>query len=666
VIYPYFISNFVSDFVFKVSEKERVPAPWLVKKYKSSGLIETNFLKSFFRGSVLLFSFSIGVASTTLLHASLELAIAETPNRLGKQQAQVDRGEKTISQVNVLFVNPSVGDDKVGNGSEQTPWKTITRAIEVAAPNSTIILAQGTYSSATGEVFPLILKPGITIQGDVRSKGRGTVIQGGDDYLSRSFGKQNVGIVAANNTTVTGITVTNPNPRGYGMLIESANAVISENIFVGSTQDGISVTGNAAPTISKNYFYQNKANGLTVSGNARGEIRENIFQQTGFGINIAQNAEPLIIGNQIQYNRAGIVVQANARPKLRNNQILSNREDGLVVIAQAMPDLGNANEAGGNEFRNNTRYDINANASKQLFSAFGNRIASDRIAGKIDLSGNGNTVNTGNRDAIAQSLPVRRQNQLQNQLQPQQTTPTITSGNEITFAAPNAPAETNSNLSRTNTLRNNRSISKSGLIVNPAMNGLNSQLMPLQAANSMLNTALNTAASAPKLPTARTPERNINQQNGFPTPSSLPAYPQPRTNQREISDTAQINYVRINPGTIEFSAPQTGVNQAASGTIQPIQTIPAAPMPYNSPSLVASVGNPMVNTATGIRYRVIVPTTSDRDEEIVRFLAPGAFRTNRQGQAVIQVGVFSNTFNAEQMLRVLNNNGLKGAIEPLN
>ncbi|NJL61393.1 MAG: DUF1565 domain-containing protein [Methylacidiphilales bacterium] len=649
-----------------MSQKKRVPAPWLVKKYKSSGFPDANFLKSFFRCSVLLVSFSIGVASTTLLHASLESAIAETPNPLGKQQAQVDRGERTISQVNVLFVNPSVGDDKVGNGSEQTPLKTIARAIEVAVPNSTIILAQGTYTAATGEVFPLILKPGITIQGDVRTKGRGTVIQGGDDYLSRSFGKQNVAIIAANNTTVTGITVTNPNPRGYGMLIESANAVINENTFAGSTQDGISVTGNAAPTISKNYFYQNKANGLTVSGNARPEIRENIFQQTGFGINIAQHAEPLVIGNQIQYNRAGIVVQANARPKLRNNQILGNREDGLVVIAQAMPDLGNANESGGNEFRSNTRYDINASASKQLFSAFGNRIASDRIAGKVDLSGNSNN-STG---AIsAQSLPVRQPLQWQNrsqqnQLQPQQTTQTITSGNEVTFTAPNAPTEANSNFSRPNTLRNNRTIPKSALTVNPGMNGLNSQLVPLRAANSMLNTALNPAVSAPKLPIARTPERSINPQNGFPTPSSLPA------NQRETSDTAQLNYVRINPGTIEFSAPQTGVNQVASETIQPqmqpIQTIPAAPMPYNSPSLVAFASNGMVNNSTGIRYRVIVPATSDRDEEMVRFLAPGAFRTNRQGQPVIQVGVFSNTFNAEQMLRVLNNNGLKGAIEPLN
>jgi parallel beta-helix repeat protein len=647
LIYPYFVYN--------MSGKERVASPWLAKNRKLSGFLKANFFKSFFRCLVLLFSFSIGVTSPMLLHVFLESVIAETPDRLSKQQAQIDRGEKTISQVNVLFVNPSVGDDKVGNGSERSPFRTIARAIEAAAPNSKVFLAEGTYSSATSEVFPLILKPGMTIQGDVRGKGRGILIQGGDDYLSRSFGKQNIAIVGANNTTMTGITVTNSNPRGYGMLIESANAVISENIFAGSTQDGILVTGNAAPTISKNYFYQNKANGLTVSGNARPEIRDNIFQQTGFGINITQNAEPLIISNQIQYNRAGIVVQANARPKLRNNQILSSHEDGLVVIAQAMPDLGNANEGGGNEFRSNTRYDINASASKQLFSAFGNRIASDRIAGKVDMSGN--------TAPVAQSLPARQQLQLQNPPQPQQTSKVTTSGNEITFSAPNVPTETNSNVSRTNTLRNARSIP------NPGSQRLNSQLMPLQSANLMLNTA----TSAPQYPVARTqairttPERNINQQNGFPIPSSLSAYQQPaatqRATQRATSDTAQINYVRINPGTIEFSAPQTGTMQPQ---MQPIQTIPVATMPYNPASPIASTGNAMVNTTTGLRYRVIVPATSERDEQMVRFLAPGSFRTSRKGQVVIQVGVFSNTFNAEQMLRVLNNNGLKGAIEPLN
>ncbi len=569
--------------------------------------LKINEITSVFRSSVLLLGLTITVASTILSSAFYSTAVAQTQS----SQQRTVQGEQTISQVNVLFVNPSAGDDKTGNGSERTPFKTITQALHVAAPQSTIMLAPGTYTEQTGEVFPLILKPGVSIQGDASTKGRGIVIQGGDDYLSRTFGKQNAAIVGANQASITGITVMNPKPRGYGILIESTNPTISENTFAGSTQDGISITGNATPVISKNYFYQNKANGLTVSGNARPEIRENIFQQTGFGINIAQSAEPLIIGNQIQFNRAGVVVQASSRPKLRNNSILSNREDGLVVIAQAVPDLGSATEPGGNEFRNNGRYDINANASKQLFSAVGNSIASNRIAGKVDISGNTTPV------ATAQSV----------------STPTESS-NEITFTAPSPTT----NIARNNLISNRIS-----------RQPLNSQLTPLRPINSQLG-----AVRAP----------------------------QPGTN-----DTPQINYVRINPETVEFTAPASASTQlSAPQPLQPIQTISPnatslesinqlgtrntnnviqmptsgmAPMPNNQSLQIATA-------STNIRYRVIVPTSSERDEDVIRFLAPGAFRTTIRGQGVVQVGVFSNTFNAEQMLRVLNNNGLKGMIEPLN
>ncbi|MBF2065061.1 MAG: DUF1565 domain-containing protein [Calothrix sp. C42_A2020_038] len=623
------------------------------------------------RSSVLILGLSITITSTVLFSIFSGTAVAQTKNG----QERTVQGEQTISQVNVLFVNPSVGDDKAGNGGERTPFKSISQALRAATPNSTIMLAPGTYSEQTGEVFPLILKPGVSLLGDAKTKGRGIVIQGGDDYLSRSFGKQNVAIVGANQSSIAGVTIMNPNPRGYGLLIESTNPTISDNTFADSTQDGISITGHATPVISKNYFYQNKANGLTVSGNARPEIKENIFQQTGFGINIAQNAEPLIINNQIQYNRTGIVVQASSRPKLRNNSIQNNREDGLVVIAQAVPDLGNTTEPGGNEFRNNARYDINASASKQLFSAVGNTIANNRIAGRVDISGN-----------VASS--TRTQDSVQ---------PTV-SGNEITFTAPSLPETTRPNnrlapLPTKNVARNtsnnrhssrqNQSTPVRGLIgntsntTNTVAGVVNSQLMPLQPANSLLN---NLQAPQPRV---SSPRNNI-QNSSFPTPTSLTA-----SQNAVSSDTSQINYVRINPQTIEFSAQEPQ-------PLQPIQTIPPvsaanflsgsvnqplsapnniiqmptplqrAPMPYNPPSLITSTGTQIASISSGIRYRVLVPTSSERDEEIIRFLAPGAFRTNVRGQGVIQVGVFSNTFNAEQMLRVLNNNGLKGMIEPLN
>jgi parallel beta-helix repeat protein len=126
---------------------------------------------------------------------------------------------------------------------------------------------------------------------------------------------------------------------------------------------------------------------MTISGNARPEIRENIFQETGFGINIAENSFPVVVANQIQNNRSGIIIQANATPMLRNNIIQGNKEDGLVVIAQARPDLGLSHDPGKNVFQNNGRYDINAKAAKLVFPAAGNNLVSNRIQGKVDLEG---------------------------------------------------------------------------------------------------------------------------------------------------------------------------------------------------------------------------------------------------------------------------------------
>lgn len=325
----------------------------------------------------------LGLTSVTILITNVSNVLAQVPRAI----EPIVQNRQTIAQVNQLFVNSSQGNDKTGNGSAIAPWRTITQALEASPPNSVIILAPGTYSSTTGEVFPLMLKAGVAIQGDISNKGKTVTITGGGEYLSRRFGGQNVTIVGANQTSLTGVTVSNINSRGYGLWIESSNIVVSENTFTNNTQDGIAVTGDATPSISKNFFIRNGANGITISGNARPEIRENIFEDTGFGINIAQNSAPVVVANQIQNNRSGIIVQANATPLFRNNVIQGNKEDGLVVIAQARPDLGISYDPGKNVFRNNGRYDINAQAAKLIISAAGNNLVSNRISGKVDLQG---------------------------------------------------------------------------------------------------------------------------------------------------------------------------------------------------------------------------------------------------------------------------------------
>ncbi|MBN3924498.1 DUF1565 domain-containing protein [Nostoc sp. NMS4] len=598
----------------------------------------------FFSFSVLSLTVGIGAASIAFLGINLDSAFAQIPSTPDLAPLHT----QTPSQANVLFVNPSVGDDKAGNGSESAPVKTITQALRLAKANTVIMLSTGTYSAETGEEFPLILKSGISIQGNPSNQGKDIIIQGGGDYLSRSFAGQNVTIVGANQALLTGVTVTNSNPRGYGLWIESSNPVVAENTFTGSTQDGISVCGNAAPTISKNYFDRNGANGITIAGNSSPQVKENVFHQTGFGINIAQNAAPRLIGNQIQNNRSGIVVQANARPILRNNIIQDNQEDGLVAIAQAMPDLGSASEPGGNTFQNNARHDINASAAKQVISAAGNNLVSDRITGKVDITAQATQNSQPAPNSVLREIP-----------------PT----GEITFSSPEISETAN------------RQTSNSIAANNPVSTQLNSQQLPLMPAN---NIPLSPPISK-QLPTSSVA--------GFPTPSSLLGRQIPTNTSRVATsspvqppETPQLNYVRIDPNTIEFTAPESPANSVGQRdqTQRPLPILETSaprasellPLPNRNIPIVntrnlqtssASIPDSGKSaTQSGMRYRVVVPLATDKDRDLVRSLVPGAFPTVWQGQRVMQAGVFNSEYNAKEMLKTLSSKGLKVIMEPLN
>ncbi len=608
-----------------------------------------------YRSARLLFNAAgMGVASLMLLNCYFDTAIAQTPS------------QTTISQVNALFVNPSTGDDKQGNGGESTPFKTITQALRVATPNTVIKLAKGTYSTATGEIFPLILKAGVSLQGNGSSKGRGIIISGGDDYLSRNFGSKNVAVVSAKGATLTGVTVTNSNPGGYGLWIESSNFTVTENTFTGNTQDGVTVIGNTAPIIRNNFFYRNSANGITVTDASRAEIRDNVFQETGFGINIAQKAQPVVVNNQITNNRSGIIVQASSRPILRKNVIEGNREDGLVVLGQAQPDLGNTSEAGGNQFRNNARYDINASAAKQLIAAYGNVIAGDRIVGTVNTGGTIAATENSSSAAIAKNST-------------QQTQVT----QEITFSAPSVS---------TNTITSTGKLPPPPAVVSSSTNNaakpLNSQLLPLQPANTTSKVVVTvTQPKQPARPVTSGVVTNslkpkplpLRNAAGFPIPSSLTPK-QTVAGWQQQASTPQVNYVQMTTNTIEFVAPQpqSPINPVTPTPVttatNQIQTLPVLQPPPISSNI--SVGNQLpvsenstttayAGGAIGMRYRVITEVQTLKDQELVRFLAPGAFPTFWQGRAVMQAGVFSNRYNAEQMSTILNNNGLRTIIEPI-
>ncbi|NHC35076.1 DUF1565 domain-containing protein [Scytonema millei] len=557
----------------------------------------------------------------------------------------------------VIFVNPTAGEN--GNGSEISPFKTIAQALQQAESNVIIKLAAGTYSRESGETFPLRLKPGVTLQGDSSSQGSNIVIKGGGTYMSPTFARQDVAILGADEAVLTGITVTNPNPRGYGLWIESCSPAIADNTFTGSSHDGISVTGDSTPIIRNNRFTQNGANGMTIYGISKPEIRANVFERTGYGINVAQRAAPLIIENQIMNNRAGVVSQAFTKPVLRNNIIEGNKEDGVVAIANSQPDLGTSTEPGNNQFRQNGRYDINSSAAKRVtISAVGNQVTADRSIGDIDFAGTSSVAsNSGVGSGQAEEQRSRGAEENNNQLPI--TKPQIPNSE---FRIPNSQ---------------------------PALQVVE---IPVPLPESESAPVQKKPAQKPKKPSASKPSKPA-PQNQSPKVATSTTKPQPevakapatkpKSEATKAPATNEKQSLAANPQT-EVEIPVSRSQPPAKGdtitqglpTLKPaavnpneLLPVPDGDIPSSSdrPARIAAVSSQPNSSQVGsLRYRVLVEAENAPTQEKVRSLVPGSFRVSAKGKTIMQAGAFSDRSKADEVAQLLTSNGLKAKVEQMN
>ncbi len=287
----------------------------------------------------------------------------------------------------IIYISPQ-GVDNVSSGSPNQPFRTISAAIANHPQEGTIFqLSNGNYSAATGESFPIRLPRGTVLRGNPANNGNNVIINGGGRFVSPTFASQNIAIAAAHNSRIEGITVTNNNPRGYGLWLESTrNVAIANNSFTRNTHDGIFLTGSANAYIGNNLFAGNTGSGISALGTSTGEIRDNRFENTGFGLSIGQQSQVVLVNNNVSRNVDGIVISNTAQPVLRGNVITDNQRNGLVVLSgtngSPRPDLGTVNSVGNNTFRNNREFDIN-NATTIPIAFVGNQ--APRIKGALDL-----------------------------------------------------------------------------------------------------------------------------------------------------------------------------------------------------------------------------------------------------------------------------------------
>ncbi|MBC7822763.1 MAG: S-layer homology domain-containing protein [Candidatus Parcubacteria bacterium] len=285
----------------------------------------------------------------------------------------------------ILYVNPTSGSDSAA-GSQSTPFKTIARALQQIRSGTTIQLASGTYSTASGETFPLFIPSGVTVLGNESNKGNGIQITGGGTYASPTFANQMATFRLDNNAQLRGVTVTNPEIRGTGVWIESTAPTIANCTFVNCKREGVFATGTANPVVNDSVFFQNAANGISIVRDTKGEFRRNVYQNTGFGLAIGDNAAPLITDSRIFENRSGIVLSKAARPVLRGNTVERNTESGLISLERSVPNLGSSQDPGGNIFRDNGEFDFqNATSPPITIASAGNQLTPTKVQGPIEF-----------------------------------------------------------------------------------------------------------------------------------------------------------------------------------------------------------------------------------------------------------------------------------------
>jgi hypothetical protein len=206
-------------------------------------------------------------------------------------------------------VDPALGDDGTGTGSDTAPFRTITRALAAAQPGETVVLRPGTYDEHV-----VTVRPGVTVTGP-----RSAVLRGADVSM-RIFE------VRHDDTTLSGFTIDGQVCaelvrecfRGRGIWVQST---VPHDGVTGTRIDRMRVTRLGGECVRMKYF----TTGSLVTANTIGPcgIWDFAVPNTGKG----QNGEGVYIGTAPE--------QLDRNPTPEPDASNGNEVRGNVIDTQA-------------------------------------------------------------------------------------------------------------------------------------------------------------------------------------------------------------------------------------------------------------------------------------------------------------------------------------------
>ena len=240
------------------------------------------------------------------------------------------------------FVDSTGGSDLTGTGTSTDPWKTITHALsQVPGPGDTIHVAAGVHGLSLGEVFPLLMKPGVSLVG---AGSTSTTI----DALGSAFAAVRFDALDFSPPTLfEGFRLTNSAAPALRVAASDPSGIrIVRNAAVGNGV-GIRIDGVGSamgPSMEENEFGFNASDvlvfagpgGTTTSPRFRGD---RIHHSTGHGFVVSASAGGSAIvtleGIRIETNGgAGLWSSATAGTAIlygTNLTVFQNAVGGLVV-----------------------------------------------------------------------------------------------------------------------------------------------------------------------------------------------------------------------------------------------------------------------------------------------------------------------------------------------
>lgn len=244
------------------------------------------------------------------------------------------------------YVNPVAGSDTTGTGSAALPFRSITHAMTLSGAQDHILCAPGTYSTASGEHFPILVNNGVCVKALQR---RTAWVEG--DGNAMVFAMQGAGqhtelngLVMLNGSTIgdgggiaiSRITTEGPLDAGWPRILDCAvwncsatgsGGGISVQTWTTMSPliEGCEILGNLAKVGAGVYAYKcaPTIRHCIVSSNG------NSLTTAGGGIAVSQGRGGEISGNHVSgntgYRGAGLEVDFSLPLMIEDNMFSRNR-----------------------------------------------------------------------------------------------------------------------------------------------------------------------------------------------------------------------------------------------------------------------------------------------------------------------------------------------------